>query len=201
MGTIAGISIAASKRYRPQLWLSWGLVLIGLGLLSTVTAETSRGKSIGYQIIAGTGIGVLYSCTFFPVLAPLPVTVNAKAMGLFMFFRYFSQIWGITIGGAILQNGLAERLPADFIATFPQGSGVAYSIIPLVAGLEEPFKTQVEDAFAESLQTMWRVLIAMAGFAFLISLAMKHLALHTSIDKDWALKENEMAGGDTSDTP
>ena len=201
VGVLAGFTTAASKRYRPQLWLSWALVLIGLGLLSTVTADTSRAKSIGYQIIAGAGIGILCTCTYFPVLAPLPVTANAKALGLFMFLRYFSQIWGITIGGAILQNGLGERLPADFISAFPQGSGVAYSIIPLISGLEEPFKTQVENAFAESLQTMWRVLIAMAGFAFLVSLAMKHLVLHTSIDKDWAIEENEVAGGDTSNTP
>lgn len=89
---IIGASIAATKRYRPQIWTAWCLMMIGLGLMSTVTESTSRGKSIGYQVLVGVGIGIVYSASYFPVLAPLPVSSNAPALSLFVFLRNFAQV-------------------------------------------------------------------------------------------------------------
>ena len=159
--------------------------------MSTVTAEVPKGHFIGYEVIFSFGIGMLWSSTYFPVLAPLPVSANAKALSLFMFLRYFAQVWGVTIGGTILQNGLRSRLPAQFVESFPRGVEVAYSIIPLVKSLDDPFKKQVQDAFAASLQVMWRVMIAFSGLGFIVSLMMKSLPLHTEIDREWGLKGNE----------
>lgn len=91
MSVVSGVIITATKKYRPPIWFGWGLVLIGHGLLSTLHADTSRAKSIGYQIILGSGIGLVYSSIYFPVLAPLPVSSNAPALALYMFLRTFSQ--------------------------------------------------------------------------------------------------------------
>jgi hypothetical protein len=93
-GVISGLSIAKTKHYRPQLWLSWALILIGLGLLSTNKVNTSRGFPIGFQVIVGAGAGILMTSTYFPVLAPLPVSENAQAISLFMFCRNFGQVGG-----------------------------------------------------------------------------------------------------------
>ena len=91
-GIISGVTVAISHQYRPQLWLSWALVMIGTGLLSTITADSSRTTVIGYEIIIGTGLGILSSTTYFPVLSPLPVLANAKALAFFTFCRNFSQV-------------------------------------------------------------------------------------------------------------
>lgn len=190
MAMVGGITIAKSKQYRPQIWLSWSLVMIGMGLLSTLSAESSRARAIGFQTVAGTGLGILNAATFFPVLAPLPVSSNAPALALFTFFRNFAQIWGVTIGGTVLQNELKRRLPPGFIAEFPQGTAVAYSIIPLIDSLQEPLKTQVREAFAGSLRVQWQVLIGIGGMGLLVSLVMKCLPLHTDVDENWGLKEN-----------
>lgn len=90
---ISGASITLSKRYRPQLWIAWCLIIIGLGLMSTITASTSRAASIGYQIPIGIGIGMNFSGVFFPVLAPLPVTSIAPAISLLIYLRNFAQVW------------------------------------------------------------------------------------------------------------
>ena len=89
---IIGISVKVTKQYRPQLWLAWCLMLIGMGLTSTVTEDTSRAASIGYQIVVGVGIGIVYSAAYFPVLAPLSVTLNAAALAFFVFLRSFAQV-------------------------------------------------------------------------------------------------------------
>ena len=70
VGIISGVSVAISHQYRPQLWLSWVLVMIGAGLLSTITADSPRMTVIGYEIVLAAGLGILSMTTYFPVLAP-----------------------------------------------------------------------------------------------------------------------------------
>lgn len=89
---IIGVSIAVTKRYRPQLWVAWALIVVGVALLSTVSENTPRGASVGYQFIAGVGVGIVYAGAYFPVLAPLPVNLNAPALAFFVFVRSFAQV-------------------------------------------------------------------------------------------------------------
>ena len=91
-GLVSGISVAKSGRYRPQLYLSWVSLIIAGGLLTSLNEDSSRGKYIGYQVLIGLGLGILMTTAFFPVLAPLPVSLNANALAFFMFVRFFSQV-------------------------------------------------------------------------------------------------------------
>ncbi|TFY62393.1 hypothetical protein EVJ58_g3901 [Rhodofomes roseus] len=127
---VAGALITATKRYRPPIWFGWVLLLIGQGLLTTLKATSAKATSIGFQILIGVGIGAVYSSTYFPVLAPLPVEQNAPALALYVFLRSFAQIWGVAIGATVLQNQLSSRLPQAFLETLPSGASVAYSAIP-----------------------------------------------------------------------
>lgn len=88
----SGVSVTVFKFYRPQLWIGWAITMVGFGLLTTLEADSSKGKSVGYQIVVGFGIGCVYSTTYFPVLARLPVEVNAQALSLYVFLRSFSQV-------------------------------------------------------------------------------------------------------------
>lgn len=194
-GLIGGVSVAKSGKYRPQLFLAWlSLVAAGAALV-TLDADSSRGKYIGYQVIIGLGLGILMTTAFFPVLAPLPVNLNANALAFFMFVRFFSQVWGVTVGGTILQNELSTRLPASFIQKFPQGTSVAYSIIPIIPTLDEPLRTEVRVAFAEALKRFWWVLFGVGCAGLAASLLMKALPLHTALDEDWGLNEEEKKKG------
>ncbi|KAH9936927.1 iron permease [Amylocystis lapponica] len=188
VGIISGVSVNKTQRYRPQLWASWVFLIVGTGLLISVEADTPKGHAIGYLILAGIGLGILVTTTYFPVLAPLDVSHNAPALAFFMFLRNFAQVWGVTIGGTVLQNELRKNLPPAFLAQFPQGSGIAYATIPAIAGLPEPLKGEVRAAFARSLKTVWEVLVGIAGVGLLSSVFMKGLPLHTSTDKTWELE-------------
>ncbi|KAF7356272.1 Efflux pump FUS6 [Mycena venus] len=185
---LVGLSIAKTRQYRPQIWLSWSLVVIGTGLFTTLDVDSSRAKAIGLQIIPGVGLGMMTAAVFFPILAPLPVESNAHAIALYTFFRNFSNILAVTVGGTVLQNELGKRLPPAFTVQFPQGTSIAYSIIPLIRTLPEPLKSQIQVAFADSLRVVWQVLIGVAGAGLLVSLAMKRLPLHTEVDRKWGIE-------------
>lgn len=89
---IGGVSVTLLKKYRLQTWVAWGVAILGTGLLGTVNATTSLAHTVGYQVLAGAGFGTLYSTTYFPVLAPLPLAQNAHALAFVQFLRQFAQV-------------------------------------------------------------------------------------------------------------
>ncbi|KAK7442238.1 hypothetical protein VKT23_016208 [Stygiomarasmius scandens] len=188
-GIIAGILVAKFQRYRPQMWISWALIMIGMGCMSTLRAETTLSTTIGFQVLPGVGLGILVITTYFPVLAPLPVSANAQALAFFMFCRSFGSIWGITIGGTVLQNELQKRLSSEFLNQFPGGTSIAFQIIPIIHTLDAQLRDEVETAFAESLAVVWQVCIGIAGLGLLTSFMMGHYQLHTTTDENWAMEE------------
>jgi hypothetical protein len=68
------------------------LTIIGAGLLTTLRADSSLAKSVGFQIVIGTGVGILCVAPIFPILASLPVTQSASAMALYTFSRNFGYV-------------------------------------------------------------------------------------------------------------
>jgi len=188
---IAGLTISRTKHYRPQLWLAWCLVMVSAGLLSTLHADSSRGKSIGFEALMGVGIGILTTATYFPVLAPLPISENAHALAFFIFTRAFGQVWGVTIGATVLQNRLAQHLPKSFEGVFPQGTQIAYAVIPLIPTLPADIAAETREAFASALGMMWQVMIGIGALGLVVSLAMKHMSLHSDTDENWGVEKRQ----------
>ncbi len=91
----------------------------------------------------------------------------------------------------MLQNELQSRLPADFLASLPLGVEISYAAIPQVRTLNEPLKTQVRAAFAESLDVLWEVMIAISVLGFLSAWLMRQIPLQQLSDENWGLMEQK----------
>ena len=111
------------------------------------------------------------------------------------------QVWGVTIGGTILQNELGRLLPEEFSALFPQAASFSYSAIPYISRLPTSLRSEVQRAFAKSLQPIWRVMIGVGGLGLIISLAMKALPLHTTTDEEWGMKDDVRKTQGSVETP
>jgi MFS family permease len=187
---MAGIAVKKTGNYSIPIYSGWMLTIIGAGLLTTLRADSSLAKSVGFQIVIGGGVGIVYVATLFPILASLPVTQSAPAMALYVFSRNFGYIWGVTAGGAIIQNELKRNLPASFLTQFPQGVEIAFETIPVIPSLEQPLKDAVRNAFGTTLKVIWQLVLGVAMAGSLCSIGMKQLQLHTKIDKDWGRDES-----------
>ncbi|KAJ7633036.1 iron permease [Roridomyces roridus] len=195
---LGGASIKIFTCYRPQLWIGWLLTILSTGILLLLKSDSPPGMSIGFGVLAGAGMGVTYTATFFPVLAPLSVESNAHAISLAVFMRSFAQVCGITICGAVLQNGLEKNLPAEFLVLFPSAHDLAYGAVAEVSGLPEPLKQQVQSAFATSLERVWIALLVMSCAGFLCSIPMKGISLHAGLDRKWGVVEESEAMKDVT---
>ncbi|KAI0790179.1 hypothetical protein BC629DRAFT_395849 [Irpex lacteus] len=138
------------------------MMLIGMGLFTTMRISTPIGVLAVYQMIQGVGMGLLY-CTYFPVMAPLPISENASAVALVTFVRAFSQAWGVAISGTILQNSLRTRLPSAVLSRYSSGAELAYAVIPDIPGLPPPLRLATQKAFADSLHVVWVVMVCLCG--------------------------------------
>lgn len=56
---VAGISVTATKKYRPQIWLAWIFFMVAIGLLTTVKADTPTARGIGATLLLGIASGIL----------------------------------------------------------------------------------------------------------------------------------------------
>jgi len=99
------------------------------------------------------------------------------------------QIWGVTTGGAIIQNELKNKLPASFLTQFPQGVEIAFETIPIIPSLNQPLKDGVRDTFGIALKVVWQVVLGISIVGMLCSIGMKQLDLHTEIDEDWGRED------------
>ncbi|PSR75424.1 hypothetical protein PHLCEN_2v9129, partial [Hermanssonia centrifuga] len=189
---VTGASIAITKKYRVQLWIGWTLLTLAMGIMSTMHADTPLAQCIGYPVLVGIGAGIIYSATYFPVLAPLPVSENAHALAFFAFCRSFAGVWGVTIGATVLQTQLSRRLPPAFLAQFPGGVAISYSAIPVISSLLEPAQSEVREAFAQSIIVIWQVMIGISCIGLLSCFGMKALPLHTEVDGKWGLHTEQI---------
>ncbi|KAL7284393.1 hypothetical protein ACG7TL_001683 [Trametes sanguinea] len=188
---VCGIVVQVTKRYRLIQYIGWILIIVGFGLMTLLAPHSTVAQWVGYQVVVNVGIGLIYSGTVFPVLAPLPVSRTAAALAFYAFTRSFAQTWGITICSTILQNQLKSRLPSDFTSQFPQGLEIAYAAIPSIAGLPEPLRSQVRQAFSQSMATIWEVMIGIAGIGLLSVPLMREVQMQEETDEKYGLSMQE----------
>ncbi|ORX33889.1 major facilitator superfamily-domain-containing protein [Kockovaella imperatae] len=99
---VSGGVAQSTGRYWYSLIIGPILAAPGLGLLYSVTAETSSAKLIGYQIIAGVGLG----CYFQNLLLAVQAEFADKIMWMpnAVGFQTFSQLAGAALGIGILNS-------------------------------------------------------------------------------------------------
>jgi hypothetical protein len=89
---VAGIAVKKTGRYLILIYVGWTLIIIGAGLLTTLRADSSIAKAVGFQAVIGSGVGMVYVAVIFPILASIPVTQTAPAMALYVFTRNFGYV-------------------------------------------------------------------------------------------------------------
>jgi hypothetical protein len=103
------------------------------------------------------------------------------------------QSWGITISSTILQNELKKTLPASFASQFPQGVEIAYAAISKISVLQEPLQSEVRQAFAMSMATVWKIMMGISGIGLLTVFFLREMPLNTNVDANYGLKDEKTA--------
>jgi len=113
---IAGILVTLWGYYAPFMIVSTVLISVGYGLLSTFTPDTDRPVWIGYQVLAGAGLGLGMQQPMMAVQTVLSMADVPTGTSIIVFAQ--------TLGGAlfvsICQNIFTNKL-VEYIIEYTEG--------------------------------------------------------------------------------
>ncbi len=121
LGVVAGsvtsgqLLSRAGGHYKIQGMVGIAIMATGMGLLSTLTTQTSYATAVIYIVLTGLGLGV----TFPIYTVVVQNTVPYKFMGVVISAVPFSRFIGGTFGLAILGSLLSNRFAAQFLSRLP----------------------------------------------------------------------------------
>jgi EmrB/QacA subfamily drug resistance transporter len=118
VGTVVTATIGGFLLTRlPYKWViipTLALLVAGIGLLSTVTPESTRFMITCYMIMVGLGIGASFSVLSSAVIHPFPRTQHGSANATLNFNRSLGMTLGITIFGILQSHEMTRKLTDAF---------------------------------------------------------------------------------------
>jgi MFS family permease len=109
--------------YRGVMLASVVILLVGVGLLSTLSPDTSRLEVTVYMIIIGLGTGASFSVLGMAAMHHFGSSQRGAASSTNAFLRSLGMTIGITIFGVIQQNIFSNKLSTTFTSTSSQYIG------------------------------------------------------------------------------
>ncbi|OQE19402.1 hypothetical protein PENSTE_c015G04019 [Penicillium steckii] len=168
-----GGMITAAGYYTPFLIASTAVAAIGAGLITMFDVDMSNGKWIGYQIVAGAGVGAGFQVPMTAVqtvLKPEDIPVGTAAV---MFFQTLGGALFIAVGQSVFQNGLIEGISkyttgVDPVAIVGAGATEMRKVLSEVGKLDQ--LDGVIKSYMSGLRDSYRVSLALMLVAFVSSL-------------------------------
>jgi EmrB/QacA subfamily drug resistance transporter len=124
----------AGGHYRIQGIFGLGLMALGIGLLSTMSIQTSYATAVLYIILTGIGLGVSMPLYVIAVQNAVPYAVMGVATSSTAFFRSIGGALGLAIFGSIMNN----RFASNFVDALPAKALDAISPEPLDSLVRNP---------------------------------------------------------------
>ncbi|EHK99542.1 putative HC-toxin efflux carrier TOXA [Glarea lozoyensis 74030] len=136
-GAINILAFCSVGYYVPVQIVSMILFSIGSGLLTTFDLHTPLPKWFGYQVLAGSGIGVGFQASVLVVQTVLPLKDVPVATAMVSFFQSLGGALFIAVAQSLFQHGLTDNISRGAPELDPQiflRSG-ATQIRSILAGL------------------------------------------------------------------
>ena len=177
---LVGIMISRTGKYMWALWTGWIFTVLGMGLLHFQNLHTPTPGWVFLNLVPGIGTGVLFAGIDIAIPAAADTIDMGYAVAFLTFFRTFGQSIGVAVGGCIFQNALQKEMQAypilaPFAAKFSQDAMGLVQMIKLMDG--GLVKTQLIQAYADSIKTLWLPMCGMAIVGLLSNFMVKQFSL------------------------
>jgi DNA-binding MarR family transcriptional regulator len=182
----SGQLISRTGRYKPFPILGTAVMVVGLFLLSRMTAATSPGTASLYMFVLGLGLGLVMQVLVLAVQNAVDYSDLGVATSGATLFRSIGGSLGTSVLGAIFANrlsaNLAHRLAGSAISPAATQHLASGSLNPTaLKQLPAPTHTAFIAAFTDSLNTVFLVAAAITLTAFALSWLVKQLPLRETV--------------------
>jgi len=192
---LSGIYIHRTGRYVELIWAGFAICTLGTGLYIHLDASSSLGEVIAFELITGTGVGLLFEPPIIALHAFVEQDEVATASATLGSFRNLWTSTSVVIGGIVLQNGMDLQQGRLRMMGLPESLLIEYTGKDAVANagkmgqIADPMQQfLVKSAFAWSMRNMWIMytVISACGLvaAFFVSkgvLSKEHVETRTGL--------------------
>ncbi len=178
----SGQIISRTGKYKPFPIAGTAIMVVGLALLSTMDAHTTRLAASGFMFVLGLGLGLVMQVLVLAVQNAVGYEDLGVATSGATLFRSI----GGAVGTAVLGSIFSNRLKAELASSLPAGvsgklAGAGADNPAALAKLPPAIHTVYINAFTNALSTVFVVAASVAAFAFLLSLALQQRTLRDSV--------------------
>ncbi len=179
----SGQIISATGRYKPFPIIGTAVMVVGLALLSTMDAQTSRLEASAFMFVLGLGLGSVMQVLVLAVQN----AVDYKDLGVATSGATLFRSIGGSVGTAVLGSIFSNRLSSELASSLPPSAqhstgGGSLSLNPAaLAKLPSPIHTIYITAFTNALSTVFVVAACVAGAAFLMSWTLPQRKLRDTV--------------------
>ncbi|CAO1617856.1 unnamed protein product [Sympodiomycopsis kandeliae] len=195
ISAVCGPIIVRIKAWRPVFWWGWSISLLGYGLMSKITYNSSFGYVLGVTGACGVGYGVLFLTPLMGMLSAMPHKDQAATTSALALVRSLSGSVGITICTAIFNSraaSLTKNIPGYDAPANPSAD------LRGLQDLQPPsLAHEVQYEYGQALQTIWIILAPLTAVGFLLSLGVKGYSMQRkNVNAEDTKKENDTEKGE-----
>ncbi|OLN93250.1 putative HC-toxin efflux carrier TOXA 22 [Colletotrichum chlorophyti] len=176
LSLIAGVGVTAWGYYKPWMILGSVLMAVGYGLISTFSPDMGPAMWIGYQIIAGAGVGVGMQQPLMAVQVVLDMADVPTGTAMIVFSQQLGGAIFVAIGQTVFTNQLVQRLAYHVPEIDPQ-SVVSAGVTAIRRTVEPVLLGGVMHAYSEALAKAFLVSAVMATATIVGSLFVERKSL------------------------
>jgi EmrB/QacA subfamily drug resistance transporter len=197
---VSGQMISRTGVYKPFPIIGTAIMVVGLGLLSTMDAHTSRVAASAFMFVLGLGLGMVMQVLVLVVQN----AVDYKDLGVATSGATLFRSIGGSVGTAILGSIFSNRLSSELTAKLPPsargslGSGGSVTLdTAKLAKLPAPIHSIFLSAFTNALSTVFVVAAGVAALAFVLSWLLEQRPLRESVTASTGIGESFAVPKDT----
>ncbi|KAL4783536.1 MFS general substrate transporter [Aspergillus varians] len=192
---LSGGVLKRTGKFIPIHLTGLALTVVGHGLYTILSPTSSTATWVLVQIVTGFFSNLVLPCLLPAVQAGLAETDTAAATAFWGFLRSFGIIWGVTVPAAIFNNRFGSLLDTisdpDVRDLLSAGHAYERASKAFVNSYSDPVRSEIINAYSESLKRTWHVSIAFAGVAFLAVFIEREVAMRTTVESEYGLKQEK----------
>ena len=165
---VSGIIITVTGHFVPLMVIGSAIGTVGIGLLYTLDINSPSKAWLGYQALAGIGIGLNFQCAVIANQALVKLSDLSTISAISMFFQMAGSALFVSAGQTAFENKLAKEV----VITAP-GVSPALVVATGATDLRHVFTPEqlpgILQAYVSGIHTTMIVAIALAGTSFIIA--------------------------------
>ncbi|GJE95150.1 MFS general substrate transporter [Phanerochaete sordida] len=199
VSAVSGQIVTKTGRWRPVMWFSWVIIVLGYGLMIQLDDRSNNAKKILYLLVSALGIGCLFQTPLIGLQAAMPLKDMATTTATFGFIRTLGGTVGISIGQAIISGFLRHKVAQIPNLDIDTSAAALNQIVRQINNIPDAATRQaLMHAYTTSINKVWLINTPILGVGLLLVLFLRPYSLKRHVVKGERPKTADVEAGDVS---